>query len=234
VRASWMDFPWRAGDQSRQNVCDSKTCCLYCQEILCDRVSWVRTLLDPAIAECGYVKVKELKPYVVRDWLDKQKKWNSSTKHTAIGKLSRAFYWALKEGMITANPIAGMEKPEKRTRGKEVIIPEGLQDVLLLLIWITTFPLEAGRLLCRPGGCRTGSRPIYKDAWDCHLRSGRVRRLFGAVCAGRPDPLRKGNNLVNTTEKAGAPRATDGPTAPAPRVGPCQAKEDEKENELPA
>jgi integrase len=90
-----------------------------------------RSLLDSAIAEFGHVKVKELKPFVVRDWVEKMTTWCGSTKHTAIGKLTRVFYWAKKEGMITTNPIAEMEKPEKRSRGKEVIIPAKLQDVLI-------------------------------------------------------------------------------------------------------
>src|ERR1700730_9030969 len=83
-----------------------------------------RCLLDPAIAEFGNFKVKDLKPFHVNDWLHKmsspkrwkgkgrERPWGGTTKHSAIGKLSQAFYWAKKQGMITANPIAGMEKPE--------------------------------------------------------------------------------------------------------------------------
>lgn len=112
-----------------------------------------RTMLDPAIAEFGHVKVKDVKPYVVRDWIDKMKQWNSSTRHTAISCLSRAFYWAKAEGMVTANPIADMSKPEKLVRGKEVIIPEGLQDVL-----IATANPEFAKVLkvLRDTGCRPG------------------------------------------------------------------------------
>jgi integrase len=90
-----------------------------------------RTLLDHAVAEFGHVKVKELKPFAVRDWVEKQKSWNSSTKHTAIGALIRSFNWARKQGFIKTNPVAEMEKPEKLVRGKEVIIPEALQELLI-------------------------------------------------------------------------------------------------------
>jgi integrase len=90
-----------------------------------------RTLLDPAIADFGTVKVKELKPFIVRDWVEKQRQWNSTTKHTAIGCLIRAFYWSKKQGMIRNHPIAEMEKPEKLVRGKEVVIPDELQEVLI-------------------------------------------------------------------------------------------------------
>lgn len=102
-----------------------------------------RTMLDPAIAEFGHVKVKELKPIIVSDWLAKMgderqrkprgriKPWNSSSQNTAISVLARAFNWAKEQGIITRNPVAGMTKPEKLVRGKEMVIPEPLQDLLI-------------------------------------------------------------------------------------------------------
>jgi integrase len=90
-----------------------------------------RTLLDPAVAKFGHVKVKELKPFIVQDWITATARWNSSTRHTALGCLTRAFYWAVEQGIITRNPIPELDKPEKLVRGKDVIIPEALQDVLI-------------------------------------------------------------------------------------------------------
>jgi integrase len=92
-----------------------------------------RTMLDPAIVDFGHVKVKELKPYLVQDWLAKQPRWNSSSKHTAISCLCRAFYWAVEQGILAKNPVAEMPKPEKLVRGKEVMIPDALQDLLIRL-----------------------------------------------------------------------------------------------------
>jgi integrase len=92
-----------------------------------------RTMLDPAIAEFGHVKVKELKPIIVTGWLDKQKTWNSSSQNTAISVLSRAFNWAKEQGILARNPVYGMAKPEKLVRGKEVVLPEALQDLLIRL-----------------------------------------------------------------------------------------------------
>jgi integrase len=143
-----------------------------------------RTLLDSAIAEFGHIKVKELKPFVVRDWLarmsspDRPRKnrrerpWCTTTQHSAIEKLTRAFYWAKKEGMITANPIAGMEKPEKRVRGKEAVIPEGLMDVL-----IGAANQEFSKLLrfLRGTGCRPGEA---LHARACHYRKDIAALVF--------------------------------------------------------
>jgi integrase len=123
-----------------------------------------RTMLDPAIAEFGHVKVKELRPIVVSDWLAKmsdegkrerkgrEKPWNSTTQNTALGVLARAFNWAKEQGIVTKNPVAGMAKPEKRVRGKEVVIPEALQDLL-----IATAHPALGKFLRVLRG--TGARP---------------------------------------------------------------------------
>lgn len=90
-----------------------------------------RAMLDPAIAEFGHVKVKELKPIIVDDWIAKQTGWNSTTKNTAVSNLSRAMSWATEQQVITKNPVAGMKKHEKLVRGKEMVLPEGLQDLLI-------------------------------------------------------------------------------------------------------
>ncbi len=129
-----------------------------------------RTLLDPAIIAFGGVKVRELKPFAVRDWTDKMTQWNSSTRHTAIGCLSRAFYWAVEQGMLTKNPIAEIEKPEKLVRGKEVMIPEPLQELMIRIA-----NPEFAKFLRMLRG--TGARPGEIMNAECH----HYRRDIGAV-----------------------------------------------------
>jgi integrase len=90
-----------------------------------------RTMLDPALAEFGHVRVKELKPVHVNDWIARQTTWNDSTRNSAVSVLSRALTWGVEQGIVTKNPIARMERPEKRVRGKEVVLPEALQDLLI-------------------------------------------------------------------------------------------------------
>jgi hypothetical protein len=66
-----------------------------------------RTVLGPAISQFGFVKVKELKPVHVEDWLAKQTAWNSTTKHTAVAKLTRAFNMTVKGKEFTRSPWPG-------------------------------------------------------------------------------------------------------------------------------
>jgi hypothetical protein len=75
-----------------------------------------RTMLDPAIADFGHVRVDELRPIVVTEWLAKmshekrrkgsgrEKPWNQSTRNTACCVLNRAFSWAQEQKLIAANP----------------------------------------------------------------------------------------------------------------------------------
>jgi integrase len=123
-----------------------------------------RTMLDPAIADFGHVRVRDLKPIVVSDWLarmadegrykgrGREKPWNQSTQNTAGCVLARAFNWAKAQGVITRNPVAGMAKPEKLVRGKEVVLSEALQDLL-----IATANRELAKFLRVLRG--TGARP---------------------------------------------------------------------------
>lgn len=91
-----------------------------------------RTVLDPASHTLGSIRVRDLKPFAVREWVDGQTQWNSTTKHIAISQLSSALFWAIEQGLISKNPLASMKgKPEKLTRGKEAIIPEPLQSLLI-------------------------------------------------------------------------------------------------------
>ncbi len=136
-----------------------------------------RTLLDPAIAEFGHIKVKDVKPFVVRDWIDKMHQWNSTSRHTAISALVRVFYWAKEEGMITANPIAEMTKPERLVRGKEVIIPDALQDVLI----DAAHPEFAKALRFMRG---TGCRPGEMMNASCHHYDKEIGALVFSWNAG--------------------------------------------------
>src|SRR5574338_829684 len=87
-------------------------------------------VLDPAIVSFGHVKVSDLKPYIVNDWLAQIDTWNSTTKHTAVDCLLTALNWARKEGIISSNPLTGMTKPERLHRDASVVLPELLMDLL--------------------------------------------------------------------------------------------------------
>jgi integrase len=101
-----------------------------------------RTLLDPAIANFGPLRVCDLKPFVVNDWLavmanrkprGRTRPWNGSTRATAVRTLIRVFNWGREQGFLKNNPVAGMKKAEARARGKEVMLPGPLEEMLIAL-----------------------------------------------------------------------------------------------------
>jgi integrase len=123
-----------------------------------------RTLLDPALRAFGQRTTAELKPYVVHDWLAGMVHWSNNTKHSAIESLNTVLYWAVHEGLLTSNPLAGMSRPEKRPRGADVVLPEPLQDLLIA----AARPAFARFLtFLRWTGCRPGEA-IHAEAQHYH------------------------------------------------------------------
>jgi integrase len=63
--------------------------------------------------------ITKIRPYDVRRWADKTYGESSdSTRRGAIQSVQRVFSWALKEGLIGTNPLAGMDKPAAVRREK--------------------------------------------------------------------------------------------------------------------
>ncbi|KLU04617.1 phage-like integrase [Rhodopirellula islandica] len=61
------------------------------------------------------LKVTHLKPFHVNRWIDKPT-WNSTSRADAIGVVQRNLNWAVEQGYLLRNPIAGMRKPKKKRR----------------------------------------------------------------------------------------------------------------------
>jgi integrase len=135
------------------------------------RASTLRTSrckLDPAIKAFGHIKVADLKPYVVNDWLAEMTTWNTTTKHIAVSRLISALNWAKKTGLISTNPLDGMAKPEAIHRDANVVLPPALQSLLIAhaspaLAHLLTFLRDTG---CRPG------EAVHAEAK--HIRPGRI------------------------------------------------------------
>ena len=87
--------------------------------------------------ECGHMKVKQLKPIHVDDWLAKmaiprtvktpkglrESSWKKSTRRMAIDVVNACLNWAKRKELITRNPIAGaVDKPGSVSRTKESLI----------------------------------------------------------------------------------------------------------------
>src|SRR5262249_3453468 len=102
-----------------------------------------RRVLQDFCKELGTVRVRDLKQHRVTAWLAKKEeprthrlwkrpvKWGPGTRRIAISALKAAFYWAMQQGIITQNPVAGMKSPPTRSRGAEQVVTEEQHKKLL-------------------------------------------------------------------------------------------------------
>lgn len=76
------------------------------------------------IDDYGRVPMATIGPKQVTAWLNSKDTWNSTTKRGAVTCLKRAFNWAVTNDGLDRNPIAGMEKPEAKTRTQILTLQE--------------------------------------------------------------------------------------------------------------
>ena len=57
------------------------------------------------------LRVIDLKPFHVTQWLDDNSQWGDSGRRGAITSLKRAFQWAVDEGYLDRSPVASIRKP---------------------------------------------------------------------------------------------------------------------------
>jgi integrase len=57
------------------------------------------------------------------------KKWSAGMVRTAITCLQAAFNWAAKTGLITKNPLRGLEGPSARSRGREALLGNTAEEI---------------------------------------------------------------------------------------------------------
>jgi integrase len=124
---------------------------------------WV---LSEFAKSCGEMKVRDLKPYHVDEWLT-QRFGDSSdaTKSIAVRTIKRAFNWAAQQGHLESNPIAAMRV--KGGRPRDVYI-EPEQFELFLKACTTQEIRDLATFLWR-----TGCRPFEAvNLQRRHLKNG--------------------------------------------------------------
>ena len=72
-----------------------------------------------------------LKPFHVQQWLDANPSWKTG-KRGAVIAVQRGFNWAVRMGLIAANPIRSLEKP-KAGRRDHVIAADQFQTIFALV-----------------------------------------------------------------------------------------------------
>jgi integrase len=91
--------------------------------------SW---LLLPFAAEHGTIPAADLSPVAVERYT-RRPTWSPSTRNNFLTALVAACRWAVRAKLVACNPIAGVTRPPKRSRGAEsVISPDAHQRLLAL------------------------------------------------------------------------------------------------------
>jgi integrase len=105
----------------------------WCQEHKAGRTyDWYRRYLESfARAVPAGLTADGLKPFHVQRWLDANPGWKTG-KRGAVIAVQRAFNWAVRMGLIPANPIRAVEKP-KAGRREHVITAERFEAIIALV-----------------------------------------------------------------------------------------------------
>ena len=93
---------------------------------------WYRNYLESfARAIPPDLTIARLKPFHVQQWLDANPTWKTG-KRGAVIAVQRAFNWAVRMGLIEANPVRWLEKP-RAGRRDHVIIADQFRTILDLV-----------------------------------------------------------------------------------------------------
>ncbi len=114
---------------------------------------------------CGYLPVAELRPHHLTKWMD-SKPWGPTSQFNAVRTAQRVFNWAVKEKLLSQNPIKGMERPRQQSRDSYVSDEE-----FRALLRAAASPFRLFLFALR----QTGARPsevreltwdrVHKDRW---------------------------------------------------------------------
>lgn len=112
----------------------------------------------------GKLKVGDLKPFHVTQWLDKARKKSGGWHRRGSCKaLKRAFTWACQQGLISDNPLKGLEMPAGEPR--EVYLEPA--DWARVLAIIEGKPLGDFFCFMRETGCRPEEARLAEAChWD--------------------------------------------------------------------
>ena len=79
------------------------------------------TFLQPIIAKHGTRSTSRIEAEEVEAW-SKRPEWSSSYRHGFIGTIISAMKWATTKRIIPSNPLVGLRKPPKASRGRKALI----------------------------------------------------------------------------------------------------------------
>lgn len=91
-------------------------------------------MLPLFVAKCGEIKVNQVKPYHAQIILDEHKSWSEGTKFIFLKEVKAVFNWAVKQELISRNPLKSIEMPSTKSKSREHIITPDEHDKVLALL----------------------------------------------------------------------------------------------------
>jgi integrase len=136
----------------------------------------------------GDVMAKDLTHQKVYSWLDEwrcwrkhpstglQTRWTDGSVRNACTSISAAYNWAVKAGLITRNPLKGLEMPAPRSRGRYALLgdtPAEREEAHRKIVDACTPALREVVVLLHATGCRPGEA-INATAKDFDSKIGAI------------------------------------------------------------
>jgi integrase len=91
---------------------------------------WYRDWLEPFAAEYGSLPADELTPTLAEAY-SRKPSWSSTSRADFLGTLASAFNWGERSRLVGRNPLLGLRKPPRMSRGaKALITPEEFDRLL--------------------------------------------------------------------------------------------------------
>jgi integrase len=129
------------------------------------------------VPHLGALPLADLRAPPIRDAFDRLRDVGTSAKRQAFEILNRALGYAVRRGVIDANPCAGVPRPRHRGRDMSVWSPEQIGQ---FLDRATDHPRFAAAVLAMTAGLRAGEiRGLRWDDLDVRARTLTVRRQHG-------------------------------------------------------
>jgi integrase len=90
-------------------------------------------ILRAFLKQFGGQAVARLRPEEVEAWAQ-SRSWSRTTCRYALTVVGGVFRWALREGLVTDNPLRSLRRPAGRSRGAEILIAPELHSRLLAVV----------------------------------------------------------------------------------------------------
>lgn len=135
--------------------------------------AWRGRYVTSACNSFGSVRIRDLKPFHVSDWIQTEKGWGSESQRAAISSVKRCLAWANEEGILSINPLAKVKKPSPKRR--QWLVSD--EDHARMINAAPTF--RAILTALKHSGCRPGTiaslriQDVSDDTWVVHRHKTR-------------------------------------------------------------